>query len=505
MPDSAVSLPMFGFGLGTKSPNVSSQMRENLYVEKLDDPDKTALALYARPGLRDFAQVQGTILGIIGDVQLSAGLGGEFMLVATDAIADTLGNGFNLFRINGAGSVASLQAFDDASALVTSWGGVVRGASSGTEFVFTDGVNGYHVNATSPFFTTARFGPVGFPNATGFPAGCKSVCYIASRFVCDDPSNPGRFRWSAAGDGTSWNTLDFATAESNPDALTAVFEVAGQLVLFGSSTTEFWSPSATGASNQLPFQRVGGANIQWGTTSIDTIRKANNAVMFMGRSLGGNRQVVLLQGYDAQVVSTPDVELEIQNDPAPDAARAHFFIANGHPFYVLNLTSASWAYDLRTQSWSKWTTAGSRFAGQWGAPAFGEMILSDYRDGHLYAVDPSLYTDNGTTMVRELVSKHASANLARLSLAEIAVDCETGVGSPSDTPDGTPPQIMLQWSKDGGHTWGNEVWQSLGPAGGYLKRAVWRMLGRSRDWLFKLRVTDNVKVVIIGAAATVKP
>jgi hypothetical protein len=58
---------------------------------------------------------------------------------------------------------------------------------------------------------------------------------------------------------------------------------------------------------------------------------------------------------------------------------------------------------------------------------------------------------------------------------------------------------MLQISRDGGHTWGKELWTTFGKIGQYLSRAEWRRLGMSRDWLFKLRITDPVKVVMIAA------
>jgi len=54
---------------------------------------------------------------------------------------------------------------------------------------------------------------------------------------------------------------------------------------------------------------------------------------------------------------------------------------------------------------------------------------------------------------------------------------------------------MLQISKDNGHTWGNELWTTIGAMGKYFTRVVWRRLGSARDWTFKIRVTDPVKVV----------
>jgi hypothetical protein len=61
------------------------------------------------------------------------------------------------------------------------------------------------------------------------------------------------------------------------------------------------------------------------------------------------------------------------------------------------------------------------------------------------------------------------------------------------------PQAMLDWSDDGGHTWSNEHWVSMGAIGEYSNRAVWRRLGRSRERVYRVTVSDPVKVVILGA------
>ena len=489
MPDTAITVPVFGFGVGTKSPNVSAQMRENLYIEKPDDPDKTPIALYARPGLNNFTnEIGGTVRGAIANPTFAEGDAVVFCIAAAGVVpsvtqrylADGAGDG-----LAGAGTIQTSE-------------GPVRAAQLGTQSLFVDGVSGYIYDFDLNDVTDLTTLP-----AAASPYGTKSATACASRIIAVDPAELGRFRWSNAGDPTTWDALDFATAESSPDVLTAVFEASGQLLLFGSQTIEFWAPSASGASGLQAFSRVGGANIQWGTTSIDTIRKCNDSVCFLGRTGGGNLQVVQLRGYEAQVISTPDVEYDIAQDPTTGSATAIFAVTTGHAFYIINLSTHSWVYDFRNGTWGKWTTGGSRFAGQWSMSAFGKLIISDYRDGRIYTLDPETLTDDGEVIVREVISKHGWANLARLSLRELAIDCQTGVGI--NDGQGDDPQIMLQWSKDGGHTWGNEVWQSLGAMGNYLTRTVWRNLGRSRDWLFKLRVTDPVKTVIIGAAAIFKP
>jgi hypothetical protein len=84
-----------------------------------------------------------------------------------------------------------------------------------------------------------------------------------------------------------------------------------------------------------------------------------------------------------------------------------------------------------------------------------------------------------------------------MTISRLRVDMEGGTGLL--TGQGETPSIMLQVSRDGGHVWGNELWTTFGAQGQYTKRAEWRRLGMARDWVFKLRITDPVRVVIIAA------
>ncbi len=67
---------------------------------------------------------------------------------------------------------------------------------------------------------------------------------------------------------------------------------------------------------------------------------------------------------------------------------------------------------------------------------------------------------------------------------------------------GYTPQAMLRWSDDGGHTWSNEHWVSMGRIGEYGTRAIWRRLGMTlklRDRVYEVSGTDPVKIDIVGA------
>ena len=123
--------------------------------------------------------------------------------------------------------------------------------------------------------------------------------------------------------------------------------------------------------------------------------------------------------------------------------------------------------------------------------------VCDYRNGLIYTVAANVYTDNGTAIVREWETKHVFHDLDRLSVYEFQVEFEPGTGLV--TGQGSNPQAMLQYSKDGGATWSSELWSGIGEIGAYIRRAIWRRLGMARDFVFKVRVSDPVKVVIVNA------
>ena len=73
---------------------------------------------------------------------------------------------------------------------------------------------------------------------------------------------------------------------------------------------------------------------------------------------------------------------------------------------------------------------------------------------------------------------------------------------------GYDPQVMLRWSDDGGHTWSNEHWKSMGRLGSYGTRTIWRRLGMTtklRDRVYEVSGTDPVKIAILGAELEISP
>ena len=138
---------------------------------------------------------------------------------------------------------------------------------------------------------------------------------------------------------------------------------------------------------------------------------------------------------------------------------------------------------------------GERHRGELYLNFINQAFIADYENGSIYILKPDVYTDNGGAIAREIVTRHLFKGNEEVVIDEAYVDMEVGVGLA--TGQGSDPQVMLQISKNNGRTWSAELWKDLGAIGEYLTRVVWRRLGISRDWLFKIRLTDPCKFVMV--------
>ena len=87
----------------------------------------------------------------------------------------------------------------------------------------------------------------------------------------------------------------------------------------------------------------------------------------------------------------------------------------------------------------------------------------------------------------------------RIFHKSLAIDFEPGVGLASGAASDITPMASLQWSDDGGNTWTTAQDRTIGVSGDYDARCEWNRLGYSRNRLYKLTISANVKKVIIAA------
>lgn len=136
----------------------------------------------------------------------------------------------------------------------------------------------------------------------------------------------------------------------------------------------------------------------------------------------------------------------------------------------------------------------------------GKPIIGDKGNGKIYYLDMDAYTDDGKLIVRTRRAQVLHKDRVNVMHTRLEVEFEAGVGlNVASGVDGEDPQALLNWSDDGGKTFNTQRSVDIGTYQEYTTRAIWRQLGKSRNRIYQLQITDPVKIVIIGAYGSMVP
>lgn len=463
--------PILGQAYVARSVNAADNRLINMFPEATPD-GQTGGFLNRAPGLRRLASVgTGPIRGLWQY--------GNYGYVVSGA---------RLYRLDSNWTSTPIGA--------VSGSGPVSMVDNGTQLFVAANPDGYIYDASTQQY--AKITDVDFP-------GAKTVGYLDGYFVFQEP-NSQRFWTSELLDGTQIDPLSFASAEGMPDDLVSLFVDHREVWLFGTQSVEVWYDAAT---TPFPLARIQGAVNEFGCAATYSVAKMDNSLFWLGADARGQGIVFRANGYIGQRISTHAVEYAIQSYGTISDAIGFTYQQDGHSFYVLTFPTAqkTWVYDAATSMWHERAgfANGQFIRHRANCQMFfnNENIVGDFENGNVYAYDLDVYAD-GTFPQKWLRSWRAlptnQNNLKRTAQHSLQVNIETGVGLISGQ--GSDPQIMLRWSDDGGHTWSNEHWMSIGKIGAYATRAIRRRLGMTtklRDRVYEISGTDPVKIAILGA------
>lgn len=474
---SRVSIPFVGAAYKSASLKLDAQLCINWYPEMGGPSSKAPIALFGTPGTL-----------IWHDTGLAAD-GRALYRTSTGRLFGVVGS--ELIEVDALGVQTSIGTLSTAN-------GRVVMADNGVQLMLVDGVAGYLVTLASNTFAT-----ISDPD---FPAGTQTVTFQDGYFIVPK-RNTGQFYISDLRDGSSWSALDFGDAEGSPDILITLMSNGRDLWLLGEHSSEVWYDSG---NPDFPFERVPGTFNETGCAAWASLAKMLGSIFFLGGSNEGNGVVFQSQGFQLKRISTHALEQAIAGYESVDDAFGYCYQQEGHWFYVLTFPTgdATWVYDLTTGMWHQRAYRDPVYASlgrhRSAAHAFfdGKNLVLDYANGRICELSMTTYTDDGDTLVRIRTCPHVHDEMRRLTFAWLELDMETGVGLV--TGQGSDPQVMLQVSNDGGVTWGNELWRSMGRLGEYKARVRWHRLGRSLDRVFKIQISDPVKCVLLGAVAEVE-
>ena len=379
------------------------------------------------------------------------------------------------------------------------------GAGTGLKLTLTfgtgSGSTGTYPISASQTVTSRTMYALNFtiiPATDGAFSGGNTVDIVDNYFVYNRPDSQ---QWAASNPLSPITpALSFSSKDGSPDDLVSLIVDHREVYLLGESSSEVWVDVG---SFPFPFQRIPGTSTQHGIAAKFSVARLGNSFAYISRNNRGQAQIMMMNGYVPTRISTHAVEQTLLNQYIDDAI-SWTYQQEGHECYVISFPTLdlTWVYDISTTMWHKWlsidtTNTYHRHRGNCSAVFKGKVYVGDFDNGIIYLLDPSNYTDNGQEIRRLRRAPHIVTDLQREYLEELQIQFQPGVGNQSDP--GQIPQAMLRWSNDGGSTWSNEHWTSIGAVGLYKNRAIWRRLGWARDRVFEVVVTDPVNAVIISS------
>jgi hypothetical protein len=364
----------------------------------------------------------------------------------------------------------------------------------------TGGAGTYTVNFSQTISSITMYGLNWsvLPSTDGAFTGGTNVDIVDNYFVYNRPDTQ-QFGASAVLSPIS-PALSFSSKDGAPDDLVTLIVDHREIYLLGETSSEVWVDQGT---SPFPFQRIPGTSTQHGIVSAFSVSRLGNSFAYLSKNNRGTAQIVQMNGYVPERISTHAVENSLSGKTITDAV-AWTYQIEGHEVYVISFPSIqlTWCYDIASKMWHKWLYTNNlgqyeRCRGNCAAVFQGYVLVGDYSNGKIYHLDKNIYTDDGQNVRRLRRAPHLVADFQREYFDELQIQFQPGVGL--STGIGEDPQAMLRWSNDGGSTWSNEHWTSIGRMGKYTNRAIWRRLGTARDRIFEVSVSDPVKCVIVSA------
>jgi hypothetical protein len=450
-------MPAIPFGTGSyrlRSLPLSAQRLVNCYLEQAPPQAKTFAAVVPAYGIKPYLTVgSGNARGaIVVNGTLYAVIGETLYRIPETGVPVALGNVPGSVYVDMAGDESHLM-------LVTH-------------------KLGYYWNGS----TVQQIPDPDFP-------GAEWVEELDGYFIIGEPES-GKFFISGNRMPESWDALDFASAERYPDDLVGAIANLGELILFGRESFEIWSNTGNA---DFPFEQVGNGIGEIGMLSRYAVVKAANVVIFVGH----DGKVYQLNGYTPQIISIPGIE-QIIEDSADKTCFSMTWSEGGHKFVAFSFDSGTIVYDLSIQLWHERRSLGfDRWRPLAILRCYDAWFVLDFYTNRIGTLDAETFKEWDDILWCSATSPPVTSENRRMVHQRLELVFEQGVGIPQGQ--GSDPQVMLDWSDDGGRSWSAQRFRSMGKIGEYRRRTVWNQLGQARDRVYRYQVSDPVRRTLILA------
>lgn len=477
----AIPLPIdTGFYVDESLP-LSAQQCVNWYVDIPQADTSTNAALKPTPGANQLTTVS-SVNPRRGQMTMA---GIPFFVI-----------GSTLYSLDRSISGLNVETFSTTELGTISGSGLVSIANNGTQLVVVvPGSTAFVWDTDGDTFseiTDATFVSNGPYDSVEFDLGFFTFTQSSGKAFVNSPLN----------DATGpYNALDIATAESDPDDIRAQINFRDTLYILGSETTQAFENQ--GLEN-APFVNIQGFVLPKGISAPFSIVKTSNTFAFIGAGRNESPAVWMFTGNSYQKISTTAIDNVFRKltDTELSEVFGWSYAEAGAYFIGFTLPNEAFVYDFTSGKWHTRTSFNSedityRYGGM--ITGYGRVLVGDTLDGRIGEIDIDITDEYGANIKRKNSTKPFDALGESTRVVAIEAVMETGVGDSTVV----DPKMRLSWSDDGGRTFNNERTRSLGKVGQYIRRVIWRRLGRfPRSRILLFEYSEKVKTTFIKLEAT---
>ena len=318
-----MKIPFVGPTYQSVSPKWDPERAVNVYVESNGPATESEpSALVSRPGLRlKVAVGSGPIRGL--HAPRASGASGNLIVVS----------GNTLYRVDSALAVTSVGTVGGGTTPVSI-------SDNGTDAIIVDGsANGWTLALATNTLAAISQG--------GFYGGMR-VDFLDGYFILNKPGT--QIFYISDLYSTTFNALNFASAESIPDALQTLAVANRELWLFGTNSFEIYQTRESG----FTFQRLQGAAELVGCAAPRSVSVHETNLFWLGASVNSPLGVYRNNGYQALRISPPAIERVINKRANLSDVVGYTYSEDSHIFYVMNFlgtNDTALVYDLSSQVW----------------------------------------------------------------------------------------------------------------------------------------------------------
>lgn len=464
----------FGFVGGTyvaPSPIIDDEIAMNCYVEISESEGAaTRKALLGTPGRKLFATLPEA--KVPGTLTIN---GRTFFAVS------------NLYEVNAGGGVTNWGSLGAAPLTPTML------ASNETQLVVLNNGNLYVFT-----FATNTLIAVNMAQFNGPVAQIGQ----ADGYILATLQNSHTWQQSNLEDATTWSGLNIATISYFSDNIVSMICDHRTFIVWSGKRIIGYYNAGAGFPVFIPIQD---ALIEEGSGATFATVQADNAVFYLSQDERGFMMAKKLAGLSSsERVSTHAMELKWQQFAQTSDAVGWSYQENGHTFvaFYFPTANATSVWDISQELWHErgfWSTPDAKYIADRAMCHtfnFRKHLVGDWASGKIYELSSKYFTDDGNPIRGNRRSPTISKNNDWLFYGSIEFIMETGLVPQVPILDGEgnprPAQLMLKWSNNGGKTWSNTYFLSVGLPGDFDIRVIKRMLGRARKRLWDVSWTDPI-------------